>query len=243
MKKLILCLPFILLSFICLSQAPQAFNYQAVIRNTDGTIKANETVDVQISILQGYTDGPSVYKEIHNTETNQLGLVNLIIGEGTTSDDFSSIDWTSGPYFLEITVNGTALGTSQLQSVPYALYARDVESEADGDPTNEIQALSISGTNLTLSKGGGTVTLPSSGSGDNWGTQAIVTDATLTGNGITATPLRIADNAITSIKINDGAVNNVDIANNAVTATKIADGAVTKTKLTAVGGSSGQVLK
>jgi trimeric autotransporter adhesin len=58
--------------------------------------------------------------------------------------------------------------------------------------------LSISGTSLTLTKGGGTVTLPSSGGGDNWGTQTAVTNSTLEGNGTTATPLKIAQQAATT---------------------------------------------
>jgi|GEM_PF-788674 len=73
----------------------------------------------------------------------------------------------------------------------------DAVDDADADPANEIQTLSISGTNLSLSKNGGTVTLPSSGGGDNWGTQTVVTNATLEGNGSTATPLKIAQQAAT----------------------------------------------
>ena len=110
------------------SQAPESFNYQAVLRNLDGTTKADESLEIQISILQGSIDGASVYMEIHNTSSNSLGLIQLDIGTGTTSDDFSAIYWSQGPYFLEITVNGTLMGTSQLLSVPFALY-----SEKSGD--------------------------------------------------------------------------------------------------------------
>jgi len=74
----------------------------------------------------------------------------------------------------------------------------DAVDDADADPTNEIQTLSISGTSLTLSKGGQTVILPSSGGGDNWGTQTVVTNATLEGNGSTATPLKIAKQSATN---------------------------------------------
>ena len=114
-------------------------------------------------------------------------------------------------------------------------------TDADNSNTNEIQTLSLSGTQLSLSLGGGTVTLPSSGGGDNWGTQVVVTDATLAGNGTTATPLRIADNGVTSAKIADGAIATADMANSAVTndklgnlsvsAVKIQNGAVTSEKL------------
>jgi hypothetical protein len=69
----------------------------------------------------------------------------------------------------------------------------DDADDADSDTLNEIQTLLLTGTQLTLSKEGGTVTLPSSGSGgDNWGTDVVHTDATLEGEGTTAVPLKIA---------------------------------------------------
>lgn len=121
MKKLLLSSLLIALLVASYSQAPNAFNYQAILRNADGTVKANETVSLQISIVNDL--GASVYLEIHNTTTSELGLVSLIIGEGTTSDDLSTVDWSNGPYFIDITVNGVNLGSSPLLSVPYALYA------------------------------------------------------------------------------------------------------------------------
>jgi len=123
MKRALISVSLLVIAAITMGQAPQAFNYQAVLRNTDGTVKANESVAIQISIIHGQTDGPPVYLEIHNTTTSDLGLVNLVIGEGTTSDDLSTVDWANGPYFIDITVNGVNMGTSPLLSVPYALYA------------------------------------------------------------------------------------------------------------------------
>ncbi|NTW26134.1 MAG: hypothetical protein HGA37_15655, partial [Lentimicrobium sp.] len=90
---------------------------------------------------------------------------------------------------------------SQLLSTPFAMYARDVENnnDADADPTNELQTISLSGTVLTLSHGGGSVVLPSSGGGgDNWGTQVAIANSTLSGNGTTASPLGIAQQSATS---------------------------------------------
>ncbi|MFH0755936.1 MAG: collagen-like protein, partial [Bacteroidota bacterium] len=121
MKKLYLISAMILVAIACYCQAPQAFNYQAILRNTDGTPKANETIALQISIVNDL--GISSYLEIHNTKTNEFGLVNVAIGRGATSGDLSTVDWAMGPYFLEISVNGEALGSSPLLSVPYALYA------------------------------------------------------------------------------------------------------------------------
>lgn len=47
-------------------QVPQAFNYQAILRNANGTPKANESVAIQISIIHGHTVGPPVCQEAHN---------------------------------------------------------------------------------------------------------------------------------------------------------------------------------
>jgi len=41
----------------------------------------------------------------------------------TCANDFTSIKWSDGPYFLNLTVDGHNFGNSQLLSVPYALYA------------------------------------------------------------------------------------------------------------------------
>lgn len=103
-------------------QTPAGFNYQAIIRNTSGLIKANETVDINVSILHKSETGTSIYSETHNTTSNDMGLVNLVIGSKDTTE-FNSIDWSDGPYFTKIKVDDQDMGTSQLLSVPYAKYA------------------------------------------------------------------------------------------------------------------------
>lgn len=149
MKKLI---TLILINTACLlvfAQAPQGFEYQAVVRNASGNILVSQSVGLQITLKQGSVSGPSVYQETFTTTTNLYGLVNLQIGSGTTVDDFTTIDWATGPYFVEVALDVTGgtsysvMGTSQLLSVPYALHAKTVEvdnvDDADNDPTNEIE--------------------------------------------------------------------------------------------------------
>jgi hypothetical protein len=105
-------------------QAPSRFSYQAVLRDQDGNPRENYEANIQISILQGSATGSVVYSETHSTTTNAFGLVNLEIGSKNPAN-FSLIDWANGPYYVKIFVDGTEMGTNQLLSVPYALYAAD----------------------------------------------------------------------------------------------------------------------
>lgn len=117
------------------AQAPNLMSYQAVIRNSANTLVANQPVGVQVSILQTSATGTAVYKEVLSGTTNTNGLLTLQIGSGTAiSGSFSGIDWSAGPYFIKTETdatggtNYTITATSQLMSVPYALYAKTAGS-------------------------------------------------------------------------------------------------------------------
>lgn len=124
------------------AQAPQKMNYQAVVRLADGTLVTNSPVGMQISILETSPSGTAVYVETHTPITNANGLVTLEIGNGNlVSGNFSAIDWSTGLYFVksETDPNGgsdySISGTSQLLSVPYALYAENGgEPGPQGEP-------------------------------------------------------------------------------------------------------------
>jgi hypothetical protein len=199
MKKILLSVALILGGLSTFAQAPQKMTYQSVIRNTSDALITNSSVGIQISILQGSVTGTAVYIERHTPTTNINGLATLEIGAGTVvAGSFNGIDWSNGPYFIktETDPNGgttySISGTSQLLSVPYALYAENsgngfsgdyndltnaptnvssftndagyvtTSNDADANPTNEIQSLSLNGSDLTISSGN-TITLPSGG--------------------------------------------------------------------------------
>ena len=186
MKRLSLTGALIAITIIVLGQAPQAFNYQAILRNSDGTVKANETVALQISLIDD--NGSSAFMEIHNTQTSQLGLINVVIGEGSTSDDLALVDWSSGPFFLDITVNGVHLGSSPILSVPYALHAKTAENGITTAQATIIAA--TSGTNT----------------GDQDGSETKVTagtNITVTGSGTTGSPYVVSATGDTTLAIGD----------------------------------------
>jgi hypothetical protein len=131
MKKLILSLVAIAtISLSSFGQVPEGFKYQAVVRDAGNLILNNQAVGMQLTIQQGSIGGTAVYSETFIPTSNAYGLVNIEIGSGNTTDDFSTIDWSAGPYFIETAMDVTGgttyvvMGTSQLMSVPYALYAK-----------------------------------------------------------------------------------------------------------------------
>ncbi len=88
---------FVLIAMSLLAQAPQAFKYQAVARTSSGNLIQNQLVAFRITLLQGGPSGTLVYQERHTTNTNNYGLANLEIGNGTVlAGSFSSIDWSAG---------------------------------------------------------------------------------------------------------------------------------------------------
>ena len=118
----------LLLTLSSFAQAPEKMSYQAVIRGANNALVTNQQVGIQISILQGST---AVYEETQTPISNTNGLVSLEIGTGTViSGSFTAIDWSAGTYFIKTETdptggtNYTITGTSQLLSVPFALYAK-----------------------------------------------------------------------------------------------------------------------
>ena len=136
MKKLLPTLALLLLVSLSKAQSPQKMSFQAVVRNSNNQLVSNASVGMRISVLQGSASGTAAYVETHNVSTNANGLATLEIGSGSVvSGTFAGINWANGPYFLktESDPNGGAnysvTTTTQLLSVPYALYA-----ETSGTP-------------------------------------------------------------------------------------------------------------
>lgn len=117
------------------AQAPQGFNYQAIMHNAAGEVIADKQVGLRISILK---DGLPVCVEVFSPTTNAYGLITLVIGS-VNATDFTSINWSTGIFTIKIELdpeNGTNyfdMGTSPLLSVPFALYAKKSENTFSGN--------------------------------------------------------------------------------------------------------------
>jgi len=122
MKYLLSLLILILLSAFDFYN-PKGFNYQAIVRDASGNIKKNANVTVAFDIVDQSDN--TLYSESHSVTTNDFGIINLVIGKGSTSDDFSLVDWTTDELSIKVTLDGTVMGTSPLLSVPYANYANN----------------------------------------------------------------------------------------------------------------------
>jgi N-acetylneuraminic acid mutarotase len=167
MKKLYtLTISLMLITNLATAQAPQGFKYQASIRDNNGVALLNKLVAIKISLLAGTANGTSVYSEVYNVVTSDFGIVNLNIGNGTVvSGNFNTIDWGNNTYFIKTEVdinNGTNflfMGTSQLLSVPYAMFAAksgnatNANNDFDKDSLNELQHIALNGNTLSITKG------------------------------------------------------------------------------------------
>jgi hypothetical protein len=198
MKKLITLLVIAVMTISVFPQSPQKMSYQCVVRNASGTLVTNQMVGIKISVLQGSANGTAVYTETLTPSTNANGLVSIEIGGGT---GFDLINWSAGPYFLKTETdpaggtNYTISGTSQLLSVPYALYAKSAANGFSGnynDLTNKPTLFDGTFTSLT----GKPTTLTGYGINDAvaiYGNQSIAGNKIFTGKIIVPTPTNSTD--------------------------------------------------
>jgi hypothetical protein len=204
MKKIFTISIFAMLTLYNFAQTPQSFQYQAVIRDASGTALVNQPVSFQISIISSSISGTVEYIETHSLSTNALGIVTLNIGNGTPITGlFTGINWGSSAHYLKVEADPTGgtsfldLGTTQLLSVPYALYSE----QAGNIPTyNSGTGIDITGTtisniapdqNITLTPAGSTNI---TGSYPNFTISSTDNNTTYSaGNGISITGTTIAN--------------------------------------------------
>jgi hypothetical protein len=117
------------------AQAQTGINYQGLARRASGAPVADQNIKIKLSIRDLSVSGTVVYTETRSTATNKFGLFNVVIGSsGAASQNgtLAGVNWATGAKFLQVELdpdggnNFVDMGTTQLQAVPYALYANDV---------------------------------------------------------------------------------------------------------------------
>ncbi|GAA5091062.1 hypothetical protein GCM10023210_17960 [Chryseobacterium ginsengisoli] len=161
MKKILLTAGIVLGTHLAFAQAPEKMSYQAIVRNTGGQVLANQSVGVRVSVLQGSPAGTVVYSERLTGSTNANGLLTMELGTGTVlSGTFNTINWPSGSYYLKTETDPTGgttytiTGTSQLLSVPYAMYAKTAGSGGGGFTIPYTNSVNNAGTLFSLTNTG-----------------------------------------------------------------------------------------
>jgi hypothetical protein len=119
------------------AQVPQAINYQAIARTSNGSLLPYQNLQLRVSIISGSPDGTVQYQEIHTANTNQFGLFNVKLGLGQIIEgNFSQIPWNEGNQWVKVEINQNntfvSIGDVELISVPFALYAENAGNAGGG---------------------------------------------------------------------------------------------------------------
>jgi len=190
LKAIFICLVTVLGLSFAKAQTPQAIPYQAVARNSSGNLLSNQGIALRFSIHDGSATGTVVYNETQTATTNSLGLFKVNIGAGAVvSGTFSGINWSTGNKFLQIELdpaggsNYTNMGTSEMQSVPFALYALNSgNNQGATGPTGNVGATGPTGNAGTNGAAGATGPTGSAGLNGTNGTNGATGATGPTGN-------------------------------------------------------------
>jgi hypothetical protein len=135
LKHLRILALLVLLALCSTAQAQTGINYQGLARRASGAPVAEQNIKIKLSIRDVSASGTVVYTETRSTATNKFGLFNLVIGStgaASQTGTLAGVNWATGAKFLQVEIdpdggiNFVDMGTTQLQAVPYALYANDV---------------------------------------------------------------------------------------------------------------------
>ena len=117
------------------AQAPSQFNYQGIARDDKGNPLSHQAMQIKLSILPSMEALVPEYEETQRITTNEFGLYTLQIGKGQAlRGDMKLVSWDKGNKYIQVAIdpkggdNFVTMGTTQLLSVPYALYANQAGS-------------------------------------------------------------------------------------------------------------------
>jgi hypothetical protein len=148
----------------------QGMSYQAVVRDAAGKVLANSPVSIKIALVSENKSIEAYYTEVHQTNTDFLGQINLVIGDGQDKKGtITEVPWGKEQIWLDVALQGEQNSAfkvnsrTQLLSVPYALHAATTSKLTEDQASEKNQS-------IYWHTGGNTATSPAThflGSRDN----------------------------------------------------------------------------
>jgi hypothetical protein len=124
------------------AQTTNGIFFQAVARDNFSNPAKDRKIYVQSSIIQSTPTGTKVLTEEHQANTDATGVFSISLGNGVrvggTASGLTTIDWSKGPFYLNLKVAITPIGgnsswdynkewvdmgTTSFGAVPFALYS------------------------------------------------------------------------------------------------------------------------
>lgn len=127
------------MGFMYGQSVPQAFNYQGIAIDTDGSTLSDTDIGLRFSVREGSLTGTVIFQETHSATTTGIGQFSINVGMGSaTQGAYGDMDWKNNAYFLEVELDGDddntydSSSTVELLSVPYALFVEDSDNSPVG---------------------------------------------------------------------------------------------------------------
>jgi len=142
LKTILIALVFTISANQLFAQTTNGIFFQAVARDNFSNPAKDRKIYVQSSIIQTTPTGTKVLTEEHQANTDATGVFSISLGNGVrvggTASSLTTIDWSKGPYYLNLKVAITPIGgnsnwnyskewvdmgTTSFGAVPFALYS------------------------------------------------------------------------------------------------------------------------
>jgi hypothetical protein len=141
-KAIIVAFVFTITASQSFAQTTNGIFFQAVARDNFSNPAKDRKIFVQSSIIQTTPTGTKVLTEEHQANTDATGVFSISLGNGVrvggTASGLNTIDWSKGPFYLNLKVAITPIGgnsnwdynkewvdmgTTSFGAVPFALYS------------------------------------------------------------------------------------------------------------------------
>lgn len=105
-------------SSLVMSQIPQAFSYQGLVMDTKGETSINKNVRLKITLVDAdtHTHEKEIYSEMHDIESNSLGMFNIDVGSGVPlAGAFDTTSSEKKAHYVKVEMDTTGESNYQFQ--------------------------------------------------------------------------------------------------------------------------------